>query len=63
MSLVWLLVFGLVGCDGGANKDDPPPADTVDTVLVFDTLPPQDTAPPVDLPKGWTMKKDLHKEE
>ena len=63
MLVVSLLSFSLVGCDGGSDNDDNPPADTVDTLLVFDTLPPQDTAPALDLPKGWTKKKDLHKEE
>ena len=63
MLLISLAVFPFAGCDDGGNKDHEPPKDTLDTLLVFDTLPPEDTGPGLDLPKGWTTKKDLHKEE
>jgi len=62
MMLIAALGMTATACDGGGD-DDPAPADVTDTQLVFDTLPAQDTTPALDLPKGWTMKKDLHKEE
>lgn len=62
MMVVSLFFFAFAGCDDGNDKSEPP-ADTADVHLVFDTLAPQDTRPALDLPKGWTKKKDLHKEE
>mgnify|MGYP006971745591 CR=1 FL=1 len=62
MLFISILVFAVTACDKDGGGD-PAPADVTDTKLVFDTLPPQDTPPALDLPKGWTMKKDLHKEE
>ena len=63
ISVLSLIIFAAVGCDNGTDNNDPPPADTIDTTLTFDTLQAVDTAPALDLPKGWTGKKDLHKEE
>ncbi len=63
MMLIAALGMAASACDGGGGDGDPAPADVADTQLVFDTLPAQDTTPALDLPKGWTMKKDLHKEE
>lgn len=62
MMLAALFFLALAGCDDG-NDNGEPPADSTDVHLVFDTLSPQDTQPGLDLPKGWTKKKDLHKEE